>query len=489
MTRIKSKAIVLALFSGLLLAAPPWARAQQVDEEIKALKERLATLENKQIELKKEATAAAEALPTFSYRPGNGLNIEAADKSWGFRATLESHFRMYFTKGQDQYERTNGEIEARRFRPAFFYCIDNCLWEIEMAFDKDGFGGDSLFQRAAVHFHAEDLNPWLPTIDFGNDVSTSAGGTIRQGSSAIGSQADYDLLSRNNGFNTGSSGIGIVLNWDDRSLSSIGIPGRISRFQLAYATPGKGSDNTFLFTDKRDLVTHFGIEPFSEVKNKWISGLKYEIGWFHCAVDDRAGAANSCNRSRLREGENGANSATTLYDTGTLVGRGRQDYINTGLQWTVGPYRFRGMLGFNNYSGGNNAVNSAALRGDPSGRVFLIAHDLFLWSPKGWLTGSAGTPGSILLGQHFERNSMKCNNCPTINGGQFHRERVLLREWDIWYFVAPRMSVGANFRWYDASNLRNGAGQAQDQIFNKENARSGAGGDWVNVTLNWRYTF
>ena len=489
MTRIKSKAIVLALFSGLLLAAPPWARAQQVDEEIKALKERLATLENKQIELKKEATAAAEALPTFSYRPGNGLNIEAADKSWGFRATLESHFRMYFTKGQDQYERTNGEIEARRFRPAFFYCIDNCLWEIEMAFDKDGFGGDSLFQRAAVHFHAEDLNPWLPTIDFGNDVSTSAGGTIRQGSSAIGSQADYDLLSRNNGFNTGSSGIGIVLNWDDRSLSSIGIPGRISRFQLAYATPGKGSDNTFLFTDKRDLVTHFGIEPFSEVKNKWISGLKYEIGWFHCAVDDRAGAANSCNRSRLREGENGANSATTLYDTGTLVGRGRQDYINTGLQWTVGPYRFRGMLGFQNYSGGNNAVNSAALRGDPSGRVFLIAHDLFLWSPKGFLTGSASTPGSILFGTHFERNSMRCNNCPAINGGQFHRERVLLREWDLWYFIAPSMSVGVNWIWYDASNLTNGNGGAQDQIFNKQNARSGAGGDWMNVILNWRYTF
>ena len=233
------------------------ARAQSVDDKIKSLEQELGKLKEQQVELKKDATAAAEALPTFSYRPGNGLNIEAADKSWGFRATLESHFRMYFNEGQDQYERTNGEIEARRFRPAFFYCVDNCLWEIEMAFDKDGFGGNSLFQRAAVHFHAEDLNPWLPTIDFGNDVSTSAGGTIRQGSSATGTQADYDLLSRNNGFNTGSSGIGIVFNWDDRSLSSIGIPGRISRLQLAYATPGKGSDNTFLFTDKRDLVGAF----------------------------------------------------------------------------------------------------------------------------------------------------------------------------------------------------------------------------------------
>ena len=147
-----------------------------------------------------------------------------------------------------------------------------------------------------------------------------------------------------------------------------------------------------------------------------------------------------CGKARMAQ-----TADTTIYDTGTLVGRGRQDYINTGLQWTVGPYRFRGMLGFQNYSGGNNAVNSAALRGDPSGRVFLIAHDLFIWSPKGFLTGSASTPGSILFGTHFERNSMRCNNCPTINGGQFHRERVLLREWDLWYFVAPSMSVGANF--------------------------------------------
>ncbi len=280
----------LTVLTVFLLAAGT-VRAQSVDDKIKSLEQELSQLKDQQVEMKKEATAAAAALPTFSYRPGNGLNIEAADKSWGFRATIESHLRMYFNQGQDQYERTNGEIEARRFRPGFFYCIDNCLWEIESTFDKDGFGGNSLFQRAVVHFHAENLNPFLPTIDFGNDVSTSAGGTIRQGSSATGAQADYDLMSRNNGFNTGSSGFGIVFNWDDRSLDGIGIPGRISRFQLAYAIPGKGSDNTFMFTDRRDLVAFFGIDPLSQVKNKWLSGLKFEMGWLYCAVDARAVAA------------------------------------------------------------------------------------------------------------------------------------------------------------------------------------------------------
>ena len=82
-------------------------------------------------------------------------------------------------------------------------------------------------------------------------------------------------MSRNNGFNTGSSGFGIVFNWDDRSLSGIGIPGRISRFQLAYAVPGKGSDNTFTFTDRKDLVAFFGIDPFSQVKKQM--ALRYKI--------------------------------------------------------------------------------------------------------------------------------------------------------------------------------------------------------------------
>ncbi|HLN98572.1 MAG TPA: hypothetical protein VK208_08935, partial [Pyrinomonadaceae bacterium] len=81
--------------------------------------------------MKKEATAAAVALPTFEYRPGNGLNIEAADKSWGLRATIETHFRYLFEAGRDQQGRTNGELMGRRFRPGMYYCINNCLWEIE----------------------------------------------------------------------------------------------------------------------------------------------------------------------------------------------------------------------------------------------------------------------------------------------------------------------------------------------------------------------
>jgi hypothetical protein len=141
----------------------------------------------------------------------------------------------------------------------------------------------------------------------------------------------------------------------------------------------------------------------------------------------------------------------------------------------------------------------------------LIGHDLFLWSPKGFLTGSANTAGSILVGTHFERVDMEagCNGntgitCASVvaAGGnamlnQFHRNRILLREVDLWYFVAPRMSIGINWLWYDASNLRTGANQAAHNLDVCETpnvtpatgCRNGKGGDWHTLFLNWRYTF
>ena len=106
-------AVFGVMLTALLLAIGP-AWGQNVDEKIKALEQELSSLKAQQVELKKEATAAAAALPTFNYRPGNGVNIEAADKSWGIRFGIEAHLRTLFESGQDQVGRTNGEIMLRR---------------------------------------------------------------------------------------------------------------------------------------------------------------------------------------------------------------------------------------------------------------------------------------------------------------------------------------------------------------------------------------
>src|SRR5262249_15579341 len=180
MTMKKHWRLLTALLGFLLavffLSVPVWA--QGVDEKIKALEQELTELKSRQIELKKEATAQAAALPSFSYRPGNGADITAADKSWGIRFSMEANLRTMFESGNPHVGRTNGEVMLRRWRPSIFYCIDNCLYEIEMAWDMDGFGTgnaknsintatSSILQRGVVHFHLENLNPFLPTVDIG----------------------------------------------------------------------------------------------------------------------------------------------------------------------------------------------------------------------------------------------------------------------------------------------------------------------------------
>jgi hypothetical protein len=499
----------LSLLAAFLLA-PVSVRGQSIDEKIKTLEQELIQLKEQQIEMKKEATTAAEAMPSFSYRPGNGLLIEAADKSWSWRAALETHFRYYFDAGRDQVGRSNGEMEGRRFRPGWFFCVNNCLWEIEATLDLDGFGGNSVIQRGAVNFHGENVHPWLPTAQFGMEVQNAAGGSLaRQGSGAVGAQAEYDLHTQNNGFNTGRAGSGIVLNWDDKSLSGIGIPGRIGRFQLGMSAIAEGDDGTQVNTDRKDFNVYLSLQPFSEVKNKWLSGLTFEYGSWFCNVDNRA-LQNGCSRYRVQD--NSRAGRQTLYDTGAnTIGDGLHVAHGPGIVYNVGPYTLRAMGSFQtseDRGGGSGTPSGTPTNGQGKKRAnsFLIAHDLFLWSPKGFLTGSATTTNSILIGTHFERVNMSCGdhisgaatgrNCVGGHMAQFHRTRILLREWDLWYFIAPRMSVGTSVLWYDASNLRNTRNQAAHNLgicdsseIGTARCRSGIGGDWVDVFLNWRYSF
>jgi hypothetical protein len=339
-------------------------------------------------------------------------------------------------------------------------------------------------------------------VQLGMEVQNAHGGSLaRQGSGAVGAQAEYDLHTRNDGFNTGRAGQGIVLNWDDRSLGGIGIPGRIGKFQLGMSSIAEGDDGLASFTDRKDFNAYLSVQPFSQLKNKWIRGLTFEYGSWFCNVDDRA-QANGCSRYRVQD--HGDGGRQTLFDSGAdSIGDGLHRAHGPGVVWNVGPYTLRGMGSF------QQSEDRGGTRGKKSAHSFLIGHDLYLWSPKGFLTGSSSTPGSVLVGTHFERVDMYCGDSvracrvtgstgtsSLINGGEFHRNRILLREWDIWYFVANRMSVGTSILWYDAANLRSTRNQAAHNLgvcssndVATGQCRRGKGGDWVDVHLNWRYQF
>ena len=494
---MKKRFVKLALLSAVLFAAAP-VFAQSVDDKISALEQELTQLKTQQIELKKEATAAAAAMPTFQYRPGNGLLIEAADKAWSLRASLEAHYRMLFHSGLARAGRTNGEIMGRRMRPSFYYCVNNCLFENEISFDLDGFGtgnaknslntgGSSILQRAAFHFNADQLHPWLPTVDLGMDISTTGAAAIsRQGSSDTGVQREYDLFTRNVSMNTGRAGQGIGLRWDDRSLSSIGIPGRISRLSFAMASINEADDGLSSFKDMgNNFDAYIGINPFSQLKNKWLTGLLFEFGaWFCNNKGYRGNTDEGCERVRIQD--HGDGGRQTLFDTGAngSVGKGWYNTYSPGISWTVGPYRLRAMYNWLDASDRPTSDGTANAGKKKDASNFLIGHDLFIWSPKGFLTGSATTPGSILLGYHFERNDLACDNCTGGHFGDFHRNRIILNEFGLAYFFAARMSVLASVLWYDASNLP-AAAQTNLGI----NRSPGRGGDWVDGSLTLRVNF
>jgi hypothetical protein len=269
---------------------------------------------------------------------------------------------------------------------------------------------------------------------------------------------------------------------------------------------GEGGDGNQVNTDRKDFSAYLSVEPFQQLKNKWIRGLLFEYGAWFCNADNRA-LANGCARYRVRD-----NSRTvgkqTMFDTGNnTIGDGLHVQHGPGLLWSIGPYTLRAIKVFNtseDRGGGIGAVPGVPTNGQGHKKAtsWLIGHDLFLWSPKGWLTGTANNTGSVLVGTHFERVDVSCGdhtagnpagrNCVGGHMAQFHRNRVLLREWDLWLFIAPRMSVGVSWLWYDASNLRTGANQAAHNLGiceNPLNCRNGIGGDWVETYLNWRYTF
>jgi hypothetical protein len=80
-----------------------------------------------------------------------------------------------------------------------------------------------------------------------------------------------------------------------------------------------------------------------------------------------------------------------------------------------------------------------------------------------------------------------------------------LREWDIWYFIQNRMSIGAAFLWYDVSNIRQASALTGGSGIQSANnvarnlgcnssdqgtlQRPGKGCDWVDFSITWRYQF
>ena len=145
------------------------------------------------------------------------------------------------------------------------------------------------------------------------------------------------MHTRNNGFNTGRAGHGIITELGRQAALH-----RTDRpFPLGMASFGEGDDGLSSFTDKKDFNTYLNVQPFSQLKSFFIQGLTFEMGAWFCNVDDRA-LNNGCDRYRIQD--HGDGGRQTLFDSGAgSIGEGWHIGLTPGVIWNIGPVTFRAM--------------------------------------------------------------------------------------------------------------------------------------------------
>ncbi len=495
--------VVGALF---LLALAPVARAQSVDERIKVLQQELMELKagqqqvkEEQIELKKQATEAAAALPGFSYRPRNGLTITAADKSWSFNISSQFHVRMYnHTDGNDSHGTPSGKLFGRRITLMTNYCWQNCFYDFDLQIDMDQNNIPLELQRAQIQIHFEQLNPYLPMLRFGLDAAANKAHLTSSSSSA---RWERNTLNDDSSILVTGSHQGIGLVWSDIPVgpATFGLESHLVTGRLG-AGDGQSTNS-----DRMSWQAYFGTKPFAKIKNKWLNGFEFRFEVDMESIDDRRGCSTSSanprgycapvdlggtgqgtfSRQRLRTDERIGRQV--IIDTGNgRIGGGLHHFLQPGIIYRVGPYTLNALMAFSKWRGENDAYRGVNAFG------WMVAHELYLWSPKGVFTGSASTPGSVLWGWNFNRSEMDCGegtNCNRGGGSRFRQAHLLQREMNLWYTVINGLRVGMQWNWWESSNTPTNVQRAVNCSRNTSAGDGGKSCDWHTLNLTAAYNW
>lgn len=434
--------------------------AETVEERIKALEEtqrvnaeELARLKGEQIELKRRATEAAAAMPTFTYRPRSGVFIEAADKSWGLRFRGRLHYRLLFwpdDDAQDQSGFSQGDLALRRWRTRINYFWASRFYEWDM--EIDGGADRSLqIQHGELHVHFEKLNPYFPEFTIGPRVSAFFNRHDTNWGSSTGGLFDRSMFQDGAGVGAGSQNNAAGLFWDDVPIGAGNM-----LFQAIYSNQGLTNiaNEERPNSDKRSVHIGWNIEPFSKLKNPWLQGIDVGVGYNLDRIHpDRDGRdffrVRTTERQRLRLIEVARN----------LEAESMRHYVTPGLGWKFGPYWLRTAYGWNR--------GEFATAGDVKGWMWRIAHELFVWSPKGFLTGSVNTGGSLMLFTGFERDNYEGDNnglraCSSaVVGANCERAYASSASVGAWYFIQRGLRLGVEYGHYRVNKIGRGAGDLQ----------------------------
>jgi hypothetical protein len=248
------------------------------------------------------------------------------------------------------------------------------------------------------------------------------------------------------GFGWGGDGShsGVGFGWEEINFG----PGNAELY-LNLATSRQGTHQEFVNDDRKGLMTYAGVLPFANTKSKWIQGM--EIGFGYQAQSQNRpenGDANQEIRVRNAERRGRFDLFRPDSDFDQNFGSGWSWVAIPGFKWTIGPYMFRAVWVKTQFEGRQDGI------GGIEGRGWTVDNQIFLWSPKGFLTGSQTTPHSIMFSAGFERGDMTCGQgCDASPGaGEFHSNTVLNREVALWWWIRPSLGLGTWAHWWTSSN-------------------------------------
>jgi len=421
---------------GLFVAAAP-VRAASTDERIKALAAELEQLKAEQQRVKQEqsymkedALAARAKLPSFRYRPGRGLRIRGADRSW--EITLGAKFNVhlsFFPAGgrsltdADDTGPSQGSMIFRHMEFDHYYRLFNGLYQFGVTWNAaDGRSKSEIFQ---IKF--SNWSPYYPDLrilalsprTFSPQTRVSSGSGIAMERAPV-----YD-----NQFATGSTK-GIAFQWSDVPLG----PMKIDTATINYLS----GNNAWRDKAARDPVDQKGVvlgmivDPFAKSKNKYLKGLQIGMTYLN-ARDDVNHGGNSFIRVRTR----GRNNRVQIYRMAT---RGRHLYYEPWINWTSGPFElgyvwsrsdgetnFRGKAGGDKFSDQRLTTNT-------------FAAGLFVWGSKGFMSGSRN--GGWRISYTHNRSYFDAGSGFASSFNEFDSMRR-------WHYIENIILL----RWYQARNM------------------------------------
>jgi hypothetical protein len=459
---MKKECLRLGAFAALflLVALAPALYAGGVEEKIAALESELAALKAQQVEIKREAqdaTAAAAALPEFSYRNGRGLTIRGADRSWQANLSYEGQGQMSFFPGgarslDDDTANdgpSQGAMVVRHNEIGFNFQLDDGLFEMGTTIRFDSSPPRSKSESLAINFNT--FSPYYPIFEFVHTGIRPFFDPVYNSSSTSGTTLDRAFVNDSLYSTASTKGVGLI--WEE-------VPLGLGDFTtgVVYSTGHDfDSKNTSNSNNERSFNTGINVRPFRGMKGSPLAGLGLGVAWVRDHTDSNHGG----DYIAISMGPS-ANSV----DVFGLTTRGERTNTAVWGTYSQGPIRFGASYNWHKAERDFTGDAGGIKVGDVKMKVLVVRSGLFIWGPDGFLSGSENA--GLMLAYNHTRNYFDAGSGFSADFGTEDNNFSAMRRYHInqhigllRYFYKPNVIFAVEYQASEVSKMNGGGAAAE----------------------------